>query len=243
MVNKRNISFPSDNLKLRGELVYPADRPLSPGVLILHGGGFHGQNNFSAWQEYLAENGIASFFFFFRGCGQSQGKFSEGTLFNRLKDAQAAYQTFQNSCIINPKCIGLLASSMGGHIAARMTETLPDIKALIMYGAAAYGESAEHLPLNRQFTIQIRKPNSWEKSPAFAALAGFPNPVLLIYGQNDRVIPEGVKAGYNRALSQKGVSIIIPKSDHFILNGTTAGGDNRQKIFTASLAFLRFGLR
>ena len=46
-------------------------------------------------QQFLATNGFISLSFDFRGVGQSEGIFIDGTLDNRLQDAKKAYEELQ----------------------------------------------------------------------------------------------------------------------------------------------------
>lgn len=234
-----NISFLSDNLKLSGVIFTPLGNTNSPGVLFLHGGGKDGTHNFVGWQHYLAENGYSSMFFYFRGCGKSDGNFSDSSLSNRLTDAKNAFLYYQLSGLVDPNKICVLGSSMGGHIAARLTEKIPGIASLILYGAAAYGENVEKLPLHKTFTSEIRKPLSWKNSPAFTAISKFTKPVLLIYGQNDTVIPTDVKVAYSLSLTKQGLSILIPEGGHQMLT-TDNKTEQTDKLYRASITFLHF---
>lgn len=61
----------------------------------------------------MAQNGYVSFSFDTRGVGGSSGRFEEGSLKNRLTDAQAAYDKL-SKFVDNIIVIG---RSMGGHVA------------------------------------------------------------------------------------------------------------------------------
>ncbi len=192
------VTFPSDNLKISGNLVLPDGNKPFPAVLFLHGGGRVLSGRFAPWQQSLAGYGFASLFFSFRGCEKSEGIFEDGTLENRLRDASSAYRFLLSDKLINPHALFIAGASMGGHVASKLATIFPETKGLLLYSAAAYGKPAENLPLNEKFTGEIRKTESWKNSPAFSALSRYPGKIHVVYGSLDRVIPIGVKEMYKK---------------------------------------------
>jgi dienelactone hydrolase len=230
------VTFLSDNLKLKGLLVQPDGNGLFPAVLYLHGGGQNIGNRFTPWQQYLADRGIMSLFFSFRGCGSSDGKFEDGSLTNRLRDGTAAYQFLQSNKNINPKNIAVVGASMGAHVACRLTEKITDVKALLLLSAAAYGKGVEEKPLNQSFTDEVRKPKSWHGSPAFSALGKFSGTTLVVYGSEDRVIPDEVKRAY-RQLAKNGYREIAGAPHTVLVPNTATEQQCRQELFRISYDF------
>lgn len=199
------------------------------GVLCLHGGGTGNKERYAAFQAYLATSGIASFAFDFTGCGESEGSFQEGSLKQRLYDAQQAYDVFQNYV----EHIIIVGSSMGGHIAARLTETRNTSQLILIY-PAAYANEAEHIVLNNSFTRILRTQNSWENSLSFNALIRYTGKVLVFYGEEDTVIPKGVQNKYKQLVGKKGKFVIVPNAPHSLFH-VLMNPQSRQEI----LSFLR----
>jgi fermentation-respiration switch protein FrsA (DUF1100 family) len=193
----KSIKFPSGRLNLYGVLSLPTH--FDTGVLFLHGGGVQASTAlYTHLQEKFSKQKIASLAFDFRGCGQSEGNFEEGSLANRLADAEAAMQFLMQKSKLPESRIYLWGSSMGGHLVCRLSELHPELGGIILQSAAAYSKASEVLPLNHQFTEAISQPESWVNSPAFAALANYFGNLLIIYGDHDTVVPDGVKFTYQQ---------------------------------------------
>src|SRR4029078_2171355 len=126
--------------KLAGTFYQTPIQTKSPGILFLHGAGTSSSARFELWQKYLCEKGYTSFIFDCAGVGKSEGKFEEGSLNNRLLDAEHALQTFIDTRKIDARKICVIGNSMSGHTAIRLTQKLKTIKALILAYSAAYSE-------------------------------------------------------------------------------------------------------
>jgi alpha/beta superfamily hydrolase len=216
MINSSKIiTFLSENFKLTGFLAYPKLEKSVPSVLFIHGGGKYTENLYVSWQTYLSDNGYASLSFYCRGVGTSEGNFEDGSLVNRLKDAFAARTAFIKTGIVDPKRICFYGSSMGAHVAVRMIEKFPETKLLILQSAAAYSKNAEVLPLNEQFTNEIRK-NEYFNSPIFPILKKYQGATHVVYGENDLVIPNDVKDLFYKSINI-GEYQIIKNGTHKLL--------------------------
>jgi uncharacterized protein len=212
------IRLQSDGLMLHGV----ACRPATAGgitVLFLHGGGTANAARYRAWQEFLAVSGIGSLALDFRGCGKSEGRFESGSLANRLRDAASAYDYLSREWT-DTNTIVIAGSSMGGHVASRLTGVRP-ASGLILQSAAAYGKQAEPLPLDETFTAEIRKPGNYADSPAIAAVNAFAGPVLCVYGGNDDVIPKTVQHAYMARAERLGRARVIHAYGHTMLRPET----------------------
>lgn len=219
------VYFHSTN-KLAGNLFIP-NKNVRKGLLFLHGGGTSTKERFAYLQEELAEHGYASFAIDFRGCGESEGSFKDGSLQHRLDDAEAAYDYFQQYV----DSITVVGSSMGGHVASRLIQTKKADKLILLY-PAAYALEAEDKPLNDTFTKVLREEGSWKNSPIFPALMQYDNPVLIIYGENDTVVPKEVQEKYREIAKIKGKSVILPNAPHLILTRS------KEQTFHEILTFL-----
>lgn len=197
----KEINILSNTLNLHGVLVKPVTSE-GIGVLFLHGGGHADAKRYKDVQTYLANQGIISLAFSFRGCGNSEGEMTNSTLNDRLIDAESALQGFIKNTGLPENKICIWGSSMGGHIACRLISKHLKIKGLILQSAAAYGLEAESQPFGPDFTEIINKPDNWMSSGAFTDLKKYSNYTLIIYGVDDKVIPEGVKKSYRESASQ-----------------------------------------
>jgi len=242
-IETKAVNFQSDGLTLRGSLVYPLPKNGYYGVLFVHGGGLYYPVDFyAAWQEYLGARGYSSFSFFGRGVAPSEGNFSDSSLNNRLKDAQAALEFFKNSGLVDQKVIAVYASSMGGHVAVRLLEKHKEIKALILQSAAAYGKALESLSLGTEFTEAVRKPESWRDSPVFKILANYRYPVKVVYGKADSVIPSEVQQKYCQS-ARKTTREILLGGGHALLRPKTAAEKRAlEKLYLGTVDFLNKNL-
>lgn len=233
------IAFQSEGYRLKGLLCYPKGKKISPGVLFIHGGGRYVKNHYLDWQGYLCAHGIASFAYFSRGVGESEGIFKEGSLENRVIDAISAYRVFAGSGKVDDGRICVSGSSMGAHVALKMLEKIPTIKALILQSAAAYSKQAFRVPFNFRFSQLIRKKKSWDSTDIFAILDKFQGEVMVVYGEKDRVIPMALQSKYQKRASKR---FLISFNDigHRILQPESqAEAIARKELFRRSAQFLK----
>lgn len=232
---EKTITF-SSNPKLVGTLVYPKKNFNPPGVLMIHGGGLTGARTiYKNWQKFLARNGFSSFAFDCRGNGDSEGEFADSTLDNRLKDSLEALEEFKNSHHVNPENIVVVGTSMGGHTASRLIDKKPELKALILNSAAAYSIEAEDKKHDGEFTEVIRKQNSWKNSPAFESVSNFKGDVLVVYAENDLVIPKEIQNKYKDQITDRSQAVIIPNIGHRFLKEENKQQKKLQKLYLKSL--------
>lgn len=205
------INFTSGKNKLVGNLILP-DRP-NLGVLFLHGGEKSTKERFLELQELLHQENIASLAFDFQGVGESSGNFVTGSLNNRLRDAQTAFDKLQKYV----KNIVVVGSSMGGHLSLRLTGKRKATGLILLY-AAAYSKASENLALNETFTAELRKPASWKDSSAFRDLKNFLLPALVIYGEKDIVIPKDIQQTYQKNLNRQSKFVLLKEGAHLLLS-------------------------
>lgn len=212
-----NINFKSSGLKLFGVLAYK--KVCRQGVIFLHGGGQSSSKRFEFLQKYFLELNIASLAIDFRGCGLSEGNFKDGSLSNRIIDAGEAIHFFQKKTGMDLPQIYIWGSSMGGHVACRISAKFPGVKGLILQSPAAYGREAENVELGEEFTLTIRKPGGWSDSAAFTDLNLFQGEILVVYGKHDIDIPGGVKNRYIKIAERRGgKSVTLGNGAHRLLS-------------------------
>ena len=103
-----------------GTLHLPDNRRRCPGVLMCHG--FTGQKSEShfylvALSRRLAEAGIASLRFDFRGSGESEGEFEDMTPLEEVSDARAALRQLAGIARVDERRLGIFGWSLGGLVA------------------------------------------------------------------------------------------------------------------------------
>lgn len=214
----KKVEFASDGNKLSGTLYYPPGHKNSPGVIFLHGGGKSSKSRFSKWQKHLAEREICSLAFDFRGVGQSQGSFCDGSLNNRLLDAAYALDYFISTGFVKKERIAIVGASMGAPVAIRLAEIKGNVRALILLSPAAYAKEAEDKKLDETFTKVLRKENSWRNSSSFPALQKYKKPIALIYGDKDSVIPNEIKEKYESCFKKEDLYLRIGNGRHNLLD-------------------------
>lgn len=205
----------SDNLKLVGVLALPKAQAKC-GVIFLHGGGHANYTRYKYLQEKLLEKNVVSLAFDMRGCGESEGTFSDSSLINREKDTGQALKYFREKNGLDASETYLWGSSMGAHVACKLSNKLT-IKGLVLQSPAAYGKFAESLPLGEKFTKEISVPSSWENSPAILELSKFGGSVLVVFGKDDTVIPEEVKKLYRSSIKSTDKFVILDGGAHTLL--------------------------
>lgn len=204
----QKIKFISDGNILVGNL-FVKDERARFGLLFLHGGGTATKERYRELQEFLLEKNIGSFAFDFRGVGESEGKFVDGSLQKRLIDAISAYNELKK----HVDEIVIVGASMGGHVATQLSTSMESAALILLY-PGAYAKEAEDKPLNEEFTYILRQENSWIDSPAFVAVENYKKPVLIMYGEQDTVVPMGVQEKYRELVKTKGKFIVLKNAAH-----------------------------
>lgn len=189
-----------------------------PGAVFLHGGGKSTKERFALLQESFSQAAVASIAIDFRGIGGSSGVFADGGIANRILDANAACDFFLGIENVDPHGLVVVGASMGAAVAIGLTEVRDDVKALILISPAAYSKRAYNLRLGRGFQAVVREENSWTESPSFGSLANFKGPVMVVYGENDVVIPQGVKTRYKNSLKGTDEYRVIIGGFHTLLD-------------------------
>lgn len=228
------INYQSDDRGLSANVYFVGESPdePQPGLLMLHGGGTTGKSTFRKLQRILRKRGIASLAYDAPGVGESvdDGSRRGGeTLNTRLVDAQNSLDVFKQR--VNISKLGVIGMSMGGDVAVNMTE-LEEVDALALLSPAAYPDSLRNQPLYLGFTRQTReKTYNWAEQQTFARLRGFANPTMVMYGQQDRIIPSDVREQYQSILQdghpENEVICLLNASHNFLRPHTLAEAEVR----------------
>jgi len=236
---EEKVLFKSGQVNIAGNLCYLDNVSDQPVVLFLYGGGSANKECFVPWQGYFAKNGLASMSIDFTGKGESGGSFEEGTLKKRALDAKMAVRFLFDRPQFQTKRLGVLASSMGGHVACRLVGLCPNIKAVFLYAPAAYSDRAEGIRLNEEFGKILREEGSWRDSSVFESLKNYGGHLVVAYSVTDEVIPLEVQAKYKSLIREKGGSVIdITGVNHKLLAPQDSEAEiARRKIYRYSFNF------
>ncbi|CAB5716826.1 putative magnesium chelatase accessory protein [Delftia tsuruhatensis] len=206
-----DFELPLRDCLLRGSIHRDRGRR-APGTLALHGGGRSSRLGYRPLLDFLASHGHSSASFDFAGQGQSGGDLLRSSLAHRTGQALAVAGHLGMD-----RPVGLIASSMGGHVACGLIDALAPA-ALVLYCPAAYEAAAQHLPFGPRFQQAIRATRCFKDSPAFEALERFEGRLLLVLGAQDSVIPPEVEQEYaSRAVRASSVELLrLPGAGHHL---------------------------
>lgn len=153
-------------------------------MLFLHGGGSSNKERYLWLAEALLNEGIGSVSLDFSGHGESSGTVKSSSLAQRIREARGALEY-----TTPPRAV--FGSSMGAHTAIQLTKELP-IQTLILFNPAVYTSKAQEVYFTEEFTTLIRRPHSWRDSDALETLEDFKGNLLIVIGEDDKVIPPEV---------------------------------------------------
>ncbi|MCH9611073.1 MAG: hypothetical protein S4CHLAM81_00160 [Chlamydiales bacterium] len=114
-----------------------------PCAVIMHGfaSSKHGTNRSHVkLSEKLAEEGIASLRFDFRGAGDSEGCLSEVSLEDMVSDAIVVLEHVSKNEWVDAMRIGVFGSSLGGAVAMLSSVAFGNVNALALWAPVASGE-------------------------------------------------------------------------------------------------------
>jgi len=131
MSQDRQVSIPSGDITLEGQLHFPGTTP-APAIVVCHphpqyGGDMH-NNVVDALCETAVASGVAALRFNFRGTGRSEGRYDHGI--GEQEDVRAALEYLRSLPEVDAECVALAGYSFGAAVAARAASD-PDLRAFI----------------------------------------------------------------------------------------------------------------
>ena len=199
-------------------------------ILYLHGGGHADHTRYTALIERFAAAEILGHAFDHHAT----------TLAGRLDEAEQELAKLKSQHGLSDSDIYVWGSSMGGHIAARLTNTHPDLAGVILQSAAAYSQAADNIPFGPDFTAELRREGSWQDSLAFQDLSKYLGKVCLTYWQHDYVVPSGVIKKYLDSTGTKVKSLIISGEGHSMLRPKNDREQSAwEQMYNHALKFVR----
>lgn len=137
--DRESIVFEIDGQKLFGVMHMPLNIPSKnkiPGVLMCHGLAGNKTGRFRIYVSLaraLSKLGIASLRVDFRGCGDSDGDFSDSTVSGFLQDANVSLHKLINHERIDSSRIGIFGRSFGAAIALMAASEFKDTKSIALW--------------------------------------------------------------------------------------------------------------
>ena len=206
-----------------------------------HGGSKEEGGGFDGVAEALALKGVATIRMDFPGCGESTEPFTENYLSNMISDSNACKDYLVANYDVDAERLGILGYSMGGRIAATITgeDDQPYQAMVLLAGAVGDGEtlaanlagcSVEELDSviaqaesDGKYTITTQYGQVQDLSAAWfremidseplANASNFTGPVLVIYGDQDTVVPADVNQ-LSLDAYENASEVVVPGADH-----------------------------
>ena len=223
----RDFDVETDSERLRATVDLPSELE-RPRILALHGAGTSDRTRIRYISAFLAQSGWGTLRFDFSGHGDSSGTINGSSLEKRAREATLVARHLDPD-----RTCALIGTSMGAHLAARLSQGLRPSH-LFLICPAAYGQAAENTPFGPSFTEIIRRPNSYVDSLAFEAIAQYTGRLTLLIGDNDEVIPPEVIHLYMRS-AQRARSVRLerlPHVSHLVHSWAASNPDGRRMILS-----------
>lgn len=189
---EKKVEFKVGKETLRGSMFVPSGKGPFPSVIFFHGSGSTGETYFEAAKK-LSEHGILGFAFNFRGCGVSDGKFTDQTIGMGGEDAKAALIFFRSQPEVDKERVGVCGASFGGFLASLLSNSL-DTKSLVLIAPAAY--SPDIIGKTHRNTDDIRK--DFEKSDSYKEIEKFKGELLVVKCEFEDILPSEMIDKYLR---------------------------------------------
>lgn len=189
----QNVEFQSsDGTPLHGWWL-PAKGKAIGTILYLHGNAENISTHI-ANINWLPEQGYNVFIFDYRGYGKSQGTTKIDGI---ISDAESAISTVLALPENHNNSVIVFGQSLGGAIAIYATAHTPErahVKALVVESSfSSYRQIAREKFGSFWLTWPLQYPLSWTITDRYSPIKAIPEitpiPLLLIYGQNDRIVP------------------------------------------------------
>lgn len=250
LYREEEVAFESEGVTLHGSVLLPGNVSAAagpgPGVVVLHGAGAAERHYYRIYGYQLAQAGLAVLLYDRRGAGESGGAREEDVAL-LAADARAALEVLRRRAAVDPTRVGLLGFSHGGRVAPMAAAGNDDLAFVV--GVSAPGMPVEALEAwalardleeagapawleraaGRAHTFSAGWTRLWNPagvSGGFTdprtAWAEVHQPVLLLYGAEDRVIPPVASAAEIAAALESGGNAALtirihPSADHDLL--------------------------
>lgn len=152
------VTIPSGDITLHGELYLPNRPGPHPAVVYMHGGGNNYDVLMNAPRYYaprLAHCGYATLIYDKRGTGESGGVFHEATYDDYVFDAGNAANLLSDYNQIDSSKIGIYGGSQGGRLAPIVAIRFPSVSFAIS-ASGPIGTIADQSTFNMEYALKLR---------------------------------------------------------------------------------------
>lgn len=181
--------------KIYVHLAFPDDYQKHAAILFIHGAA---SNLFSSnLLIKKLKNKFVCLAFDHLGCGKSDGKFVDYSLQSRFEQARFMLDYLIKLKSVNKNKVIVVGSSMGAHVAARLTK-IKLIKYLILRAPASYYKAYENIKMLPDWLPRNRQDASWPWQPSYAldAIGDFKGYLLVVKSEKDEIIPDKILIAY-----------------------------------------------
>lgn len=201
-----SVAFPTDDrLTLHGWFLRPTGPSLGWTVIVFNGNAGH-RGYRAPLAAALAERGIATLLFDYRGYGGNRGSPSEAGL--RL-DARAARAYVTSRPDVDPDRLVYFGESLGAAVAVGLAAERPPAAMILRSPFTSLADVGRHhypwLPVR----LLLR-----DRYPSMELIAGVRCPVLIVTGDRDAIIPAAQSERLYRAVASPKRFVLIPGADH-----------------------------
>ena len=216
-MKKQNVEFKVGENTLRGSLFIPDGKGPFPGVVFFHGRGST-RKNYLPMASRLAENGVLTLAFDFRGCGESDGEFENQTHRMGIEDGKAALE-FLLSQDVDRNRIGIQGTSFGGFVTGMILNNYDFIKSVVLRVPAVYSDKDLDIKARIEKS-RFKSIENWTNISSYKGLEKFKGSLLVIESEKEEVLlPEEVKDYYNVAINAAERKLFTQKNAGHNLNG------------------------
>jgi len=128
---QEEVRYKNGNVSLAGTLFVPGTRAPHPAIVFHHGAYEDTRAVWRSYADHFAQRGIACLIYDNRGSGDSTG-YPRASFEDLADDAVAGVQLLKNRQDINPRQIGLFASSQGGWISPLAASRSKDVAFIML---------------------------------------------------------------------------------------------------------------
>ncbi len=217
-IDIQNVIIPVGNEKLSGLLYVPKllTRKI-PSVVILHGRG-SSKKRYDDRAMVIADKGILTLTFDFRGCGESDGRFIDQTIKMGFEDTLAGYDYLVSQPSCDTKRIGVLGGSFGGYQAALLAQHRP-VKSLILVAPAIYQDEWWNIvpeTMDPERKALYRQQADISETKAMKAIKKYSGKLLVVEHEKDELIPKSITQSYfdTATKTAKRDKQVIPSAPH-----------------------------
>lgn len=231
------VSFYSNSSLLSGAIHYPKleQNKQYPAIVLVHGfvGSKVGEHRlFVKAARYFSEKGFIVFRFDFRGCGESEGDYSDVTLTNQIHELQSTLDYIEEIPEVNKEQITVIGHSLGGAVASLTASIDNRVKQLLLWspvanpfqditritGLLAVKKAAKEGVYDYQgFYISEQFFQDLKRHEPLLSVASYKQPVLIAHAEMDEDVPKGNAQLYFDSLKNRQTKtdvFYIAKADH-----------------------------